>query len=539
MRRWNGWGDESITYPLPSSAREYLEQILGKGSLIPDASLEASLAQVPPSRLTENPLIKTDPISRLTHSRGQSLPDWIALRSGTIRNFPDGVAYPGNRSDLVDLMNFSRESGIKLIPYGGGTSVVGHINPQPSNEPILTVDLSHMDHLLDKDEISHLVTFEAGISGPKIEKTLNAMGYTLGHFPQSFELSTLGGWIATRSSGQQSYHYGRIEDLLAGGRMETFYGPLDMPVHPASAAGPDIKQLVLGSEGRYGIISSAVVRVQPFPEVESFNAAFFHDWQSGSEAVRDIVQAGIPVSMLRLSNSLETETTLALSGKDDLVRWADRALNMIRFDSQRCLLIYGLTGTRRSCRYAANLASQVIRSHAGLPTGTMIGKMWQKSRFLSPYLRNSLWEAGFALDTLETAMPWSKISDCAAEVIKTLQGGLQEFEEQVLAFAHLSHVYKDGASFYVTYLYRRTHDPEETLHRWHLLKSAASRVIVAHHGTISHQHGVGWDHRGYLVNEKGSIGMNMLETVGQYLDPSGNLNPGKLLPNKQNAREND
>jgi alkyldihydroxyacetonephosphate synthase len=530
MRRWNGWGDESVTYPLPSSARDYLERILGKGSFIQDVSLEDSLALVPPARISKNPLIKNESIDRLTHARGQSLPDWIALRSGRILNFPDGVAYPENRSDLIDLMKYSLESGAKLIPYGGGTSVVGHINPLPSSDPVLTVDLSNLKHLLGLDETSRLATFEAGISGPQIEKILNAHGYTLGHFPQSFEFSTLGGWIATRSSGQQSYHYGRIEDLFAGGRMETFHGPLEMPVHPASAAGPDLKQVVLGSEGRFGIISSAVVRIQPLPEVEMFKAAFFHDWESGSNAVREIAQAGIPVSMLRLSNSLETETTLALSGKDDLVHWADLALNWIRYDHDRCLLIYGLTGTRESCRYASGQVTQLIRSHKGLPTGSTIGKMWQKSRFLSPYLRNSLWEAGFALDTLETALPWSKVEDCALEVLKSLQHGLQEFDEQVLVFAHLSHVYKDGASLYVTYLYRRTPDPHETLHRWQLLKSAASRVIINHHGTISHQHGVGLDHKDYLVQEKGRIGMQMLETLDHYMDPTGTLNPGKLFP---------
>ena len=530
MRRWNGWGDDSVTYPLPPTARDYIERILGRGSLIQDASLQDSLASVPSSRFPAHPHIKTDPFERLTHARGQSLPDWIALRSGRILNYPDGVAYPQDRSDLIDLLNFSRDSGAILIPYGGGTSVVGHINPLPSSDPVLTVDLSHLNHLLDLDETSGLASFEAGISGPQIEKILNARGYTLGHFPQSFELSTLGGWIATRSSGQQSYHYGRIEDLFAGGRMETFHGPLDMPVHPASAAGPDIKQIILGSEGRLGIISSAAVRIQPLPEVESFQAAFFHDWQSGSDAVREIAQAGISVSMLRLSNSLETETTLALSGKDDLVRWADRALNWIRYDQDRCLLIYGLTGDRKTVRFASRQAAQVIRSHAGLPTGSTIGKMWRKSRFLSPYLRNSLWEAGFALDTLETALPWSKVHSCALDVLNSLKYGLQSLEEHVLVFAHLSHVYRDGASLYVTYLYRRSSDPDQTLHRWQLLKSAASQVIISHQGTISHQHGVGLDHRDYLVEEKGVIGIQMLKAIDQYMDPTGTLNPGKLFP---------
>lgn len=529
MRRWNGWGEESVLYPLPHSAKNYLETQIGAGLSLADASLKETLDSIPASRLPAHPLVSSLSTDRLLHARGQSLPDWIALRSGRIGQFPDGVAYPINKSNLGALLDFARQTGTTLIPYGGGTSVVGHINPLPGAAPILTVDLSRMNHLVDLDETSHLATFEAGISGPEIEKLLQSRGFTLGHYPQSFEFSTLGGWVATRSSGQQSYHYGRIENLFAGGVLETFLGELEMPVHPASAAGPDIKQIILGSEGRFGILTQATVRIQRMPETESFQAAFFHDWETGSDALREIAQSGVPVSMLRLSNALETDTTLALSGKDALVLWAGRALGWIQYDDQRCLLIFGLTGSRNLTRYAYRQAARIIRAHGGLPTGTLIGRMWRKSRFLSPYLRNTLWEQGYALDTLETAMPWSGIPHCAHEVLASLRNGLAEIGERVLAFAHLSHVYNDGASLYVTYLYRRAEDPDETLRRWWILKSAASQVIVQRHGTISHQHGVGYDHAGYLDSEKGAPGMDILTALRDLLDPQGLLNPGKLL----------
>jgi alkyldihydroxyacetonephosphate synthase len=534
MRRWNGWGQESVLYPLPHSAKEYLETQIEAGLSLEDASLLDALSLVPNSRLTtEHPLISKLPTDRLLHARGQSLPDWIALRSGRIDHFPDGVAYPEDGSDLKSLLTYARQTGTILIPYGGGTSVVGHINPLAGEAPILTVDLSKLNRLLDLDETSHLATFEAGITGPEIERHLQGRGFTLGHFPQSFEFSTLGGWVATRSSGQQSYHYGRIEDLFAGGQVETFLGELDMPVHPASAAGPDLKQFLLGSEGRFGIISLATVRIQRLPEIEQFHAAFFHDWETGSEAVREMAQAGVPVSMLRLSNALETGTTLALSGREDLVLWAGRALDWIKYDEQRCLLIFGLTGSRAQTRYAYKQAVSIIRTHGGLPTGTLIGKMWRKSRFLSPYLRNTLWEQGYALDTLETALPWSGIPHCAHEILSGLQSGLEEIGERVLAFAHLSHVYRDGASLYVTYLFRRAEDPQETLRRWQALKSAASQVIVQRQGTISHQHGVGYDHAAYMESEKGAVGLQALQTLSELLDPQGLLNPGKLLPGRK------
>ena len=529
MRRWNGWGEECVLYPLPHSAKEYLEAQVGVGLSLEDASLLETLACVPRSRLPEHTLFSTLPTDRLMHARGQSLPDWIALRSGRIQHFPDGVAFPLDADAVKTLLDYARQTATTLIPYGGGTSVVGHINPLPGEAPILTVDLSKMNSMIDLDETSHLATFEAGISGPDIEKHLQGRGFTLGHYPQSFEFSTLGGWVATRSSGQQSYHYGRIEDLFAGGQVQTFLGDLEMPVHPASAAGPDIKQFILGSEGRFGILTRATVRIQRIPETEYFHAAFFHDWETGSQAVREIAQAGVPVSMLRFSNALETATTLALSGKDDLVMWAGRGLDLIKYGDQRCLLIFGLTGSRSQTRFAHRQATRIIRSHGGLPTGTLIGRMWRKSRFLSPYLRNTLWEQGYALDTLETAMPWSGIPHCARDVLESLKGGLAEIGERVLAFAHLSHVYGDGASLYVTYLYRRAEDPDETLRRWQVLKSGASQIIVQRQGTISHQHGVGYDHAGYLGSEKGALGMDMLKAVSHLLDPQGLLNPGKLL----------
>ncbi len=544
MRRWNGWGDDATAYPLPESAAQYLETLVGAGPLLEDVSLECSLANIPASRLSPHRRLLTDPEERLRHARGQSLPDWIALRSGQIGTFPDGIAYPVSEAEVREWLDYARQTSAKVIPYGGGTSVVGHINPLPGDVPVLTLDLSRLNRLLELDETSRLATFETGIPGPEIERQLNGRGYTLGHFPQSFEYSTLGGWVATRSSGQQSYYYGRIENLFAGGHVETPLGALDLLPRPASAAGPDLCQMVLGSEGRFGIITRAILRVRPLPEEESFHAFFFHDWESGAAAVREIAQAGLRLSMLRLSNALETTTTLALSGKEALVAWAERSLSFLRYDKGRCLLIAGFTTEKRgkAAREQFAAARAIIHAHGGLWTGTSIGKMWKKSRFLTPYLRNTLWERGYALDTLETAIPWENVLATAEETQQVIRDGLAEIGERVLVFAHLSHVYKDGAGIYITYLYRRPEqraelvkarsrraDPDETLRRWQILKGAASRVIVAHGGTISHQHGVGLDHAPYLAAEKGKLGMQMLAAVHRTLDPQGVLNPGKLL----------
>jgi len=528
MRRWNGWGDEAVTYHLPNSALVYLENSLGPLATYNDARWDDILIKVPKPDLPKYPLINTEATDRVLHARGQSLPDWIALRYGTVDRFPDGVTYIHSEEELKELLAFAYKNDIRLIPYGGGTSVVGHINPPREGVPVLTLDMSPMNQLIELDEVSQLATIQAGAAGPHIERQLQKHGYTLGHFPQSFELSTLGGWIASRSSGQQSYHYGRIEDLFAGGHMETLRGSLHLPPLPASAAGPDLQHIILGSEGRLGIITQAVVRVRPLPEKEIFSGVFFRTWEDGVDAMRTAAQGDLAVSMLRLSDPLETQTTLILSGKDDLVRWADRGLNLLNYRENRCLLIYGITGSQRHVRQTRVRAKSVFRAHGGLNTGELIGKIWQKSRFKTPYLRNTLWERGIAIDTLETALPWNKIIPAANEIKTSIAKAFEVCNARVLVFSHLSHVYRDGASIYVTFLFLRTKNPDQLLERWQTAKQAASETILKWGGTISHQHGVGKDHTPYLEAEKSKTGLQLIHSIFRELDPKGLLNPGKL-----------
>jgi alkyldihydroxyacetonephosphate synthase len=530
MKRWNGWGNVDTDYPVPPPALAYLSEYLGEPLLIPDADKESLLRHVPASRLPEHPLLDLSAEARLTHARGQSLPDWVDLRYGRVDLFPDAVAFPESDEDVRACLAYARQTDAQLIPYGGGTSVVGHITPLASDSPVLTLSLERMTRLLDLDERSRLATFQAGVPGPSLEAQLKPRGCTLGHFPQSFEYSTLGGWIATRSSGQQSYHYGRIEPLFAGSTLETPRGPLHIKPVPASAAGPDLREMVLGSEGRMGVITSATVRLRPLPEREAFFGVFFPSWEQGSEAVRAIAHAELPVSMLRLSNPLETQTTLVLSGKS-WVSMADRGLRLIGYSAGRCLLIFGVTGSASLFRRTRTDAASLCRKHGGLlQVGTIVGHTWEKSRFHSPYLRNTLWEQGFALDTLETALPWSQVPEASAAIPASIVQAMSSFGEKALAFAHLSHVYRDGASLYTTCIFRRTADAEILMQRWRAMKRAGSETIQRFGGTISHQHGVGLDHAPYLPLEKGPLGMQAIASLCKTFDPDGMLNPGKLLP---------
>ncbi len=529
MKRWNGWGDTAVTSSLPEKAGEFLTELVGDATPPQDATLSDVVATVPESRLPAHPLIQTDPETRLKHARGQSFPDWVALRSGRIATFPDGVAFPQTEAAVQTLLQFARSHDIKLIPYGGGTSVAGHINPAPGNRPVLTVNLQRLSRLTALDISSRLATFGAGVAGPEMEAQLRAKGYTLGHFPQSFEYSTLGGWVVTRSSGQQSKGYGRIEDLFAGGKLLAPAGELIMPPLPASAAGPDLRQLILGSEGRLGILTEATVRISPLPERESFNAIFFPSFEAGKAAIHQMLQADLPLSMLRLSTGVETETTLKLAGHERLIGTLERLLSLRGVDEDKSMLLLGFSGNRHVVNVARKEAVNMAKEWDGLHVGQQFGNQWQKGRFRTPYLRNSLWELGYGVDTLETAVTWNKVDATLAAIEDSLRSALATFNERIHIFTHLSHMYSTGCRIYTTYLYRLASDPDENLARWTAMKTAASLAIVQHGGTISHQHGVGKDHQPYLAAEKGELGIATLEAIARQYDPVGIMNPGTLL----------
>lgn len=529
MRRWNGWGEESVRATLPESAASFLRERLGPATAPRDAALETVLAAVPASRLAEHPLVSTDAEERVRHARGQSFPDWVALRSGRVDSFPDGVAHPCTAEEVRELIAFAERTGARLVPYGGGTSVVGHVNPPSGGAPVLTVAMDRLSGLLHLDEASRLATFGAGTRGPALEEALAARGYTLGHFPQSWELSTVGGWVVTRSSGQQSMGYGRIEQLFAGGKLESPAGTLDLPPFPASAAGPDVREMVLGSEGRLGILTEATVRIASRPEREVFPAVFFPDWERGSRAVREIAQARLPISMVRLSNAEETATNLVLAGHRRLIGALEGYLSLRGAGAGKCMALLGVTGSGATVGAARREALRIARRHGGVHVGTRIGERWSHNRFRSAYLRNPLWEMGYAVDTLETAAPWSRMAPLVDGVEEAIRTAMAESGERVHVFTHLSHLYPTGSSAYTTYLFRVAADPAETLERWKRLKEAASRAIVERGGTISHQHGVGVDHRPYLEAEKGELGMRAIRTLLQGFDPSGVMNPDVLI----------
>lgn len=529
MRRWNGWGDSANKMDLPPAGGTFLSDLIGSSEPLADASLGSVVAQVPQSRLPEHVLISTDPEQRVRHARGQSLPDWLAMRSGQFEYFPDGVAFPETKGQVAELVDFCHAENIVLIPYGGGTSVVGHINPFKSERPILTVSMARMTRLIEINTDSQIATFGAGTPGPMLESQLRAKGYTLGHFPQSFELSTVGGWVASRSSGQQSLRYGRIEQMFAGGSVETPKGRLEIPTIPASAAGPDVREIFMGTEGRMGIISEVKVRVTPLADKEDFYVIVFPSWQQAKNAAKELVQSKVQLSMLRLSNAIETETQLALAGHPGQIALLEKYLSWRGASEGKCMMTLGITGNKAQCRAAHGLMKQIVRSWQGVYTGNFLGKKWAEKRFMMPYLREALWEKGYAVDTLETATDWDNVDPLLDLMEGKLRNALKDENEKVHVFTHLSHFYGQGCSIYTTYVYRIGSSCEQALQRWQKLKHGTSKSIVANRGTISHQHGVGKDHAPYLPTEKGELGMHLIRTLCASMDDKGILNPGTLL----------
>lgn len=520
MKRWNGWGYSTVDLPVPETVSPLLGELAGAARPRLDSTLKSVIARVPASRLKAHALWDLAPGTRVRHARGQSLSDWLELRFGTIDSFPDAVAFPGDHEQLAAVLKLAQEAQAKVIPYGGGTSVVGHLTPPVTDQPVLTISLARMNRMLDLNETDHLATFQAGVAGPDLEAALRNHGYVLGHYPQSFEFSTLGGWVVTRSSGQQSLGYGRIEDLFAGGKMISPQGILEMPTMAASAAGPDIRQLVMGSEGRAGIVSEATVRITKKPSQEKFAAILFPTWDSAVNTARRLSRSELCLSMMRVSDARETVVQLGMSGDNPalklLPRWPDRCLMLVALTSSSRFTV---ERDRWRCWAEA-------RRQGGLPLPGPIGEKWREKRFRGAYLRNTLWDLGYAVDTLETCLSWSRLNQGKKAIEQGILGALGE---QGYVFSHLSHFYTSGCSLYTTYLFPLCEEEAELRDTWERAKGAASRAIGQYGGTISHQHGVGLDHKPYLTAEKGELALQALKAGLTTFDPDGLMNPDKLL----------
>lgn len=535
QRRWNGWGNQKTNKKVSVLGAKLIKAHIGVTKALPSATLKSVIAKVPTTRIPKSVLkhsfVSANKETRVRHARGQSFADWIAMRSGDFGVFPDAVAFPTSTEEVVTLLALAEKHDFIVIPYGGGTSVAGHINPQMSEKAILTVSMSKMSSLISFDEDSLIATFGAGTAGPAVELALSELGYTLGHYPQSWELSTLGGWVASRSSGQQSLRYGRIEQMFAGGTLVTPEGIIEIPDIPASSAGPDLREMMMGTEGRAGIFTEVKVRVRPLAEEEIFRVVFLQNWQAGKAVLKQAVQSQIPLSMLRLSNAKETNAHLHLGTSRSQFMVLDKYLKARGLTDEKVMLTYGVTGNKTQNKATLKQLTQLLKQHdaVGGKLANVMGKIWAHGRFKFPYLRGTMWKKGIMVDTFETATNWNLIDEQMASMEEAVEQALTEKNEKIMVFTHLSHIYNQGASIYTTYFFRAAEDYDETLARWNLLKQAANQSVASGKATVSHQHGVGRDHMPYLEVEKGELGLKATASMIQSLDPSKRMNPGVLL----------
>ncbi|MFA1545453.1 FAD-binding oxidoreductase [Actinomadura chokoriensis] len=532
---WSGWGDPAKAAPLPEPMIGLLRDMLGvrpaEAPPVALAEIEVAAPRLPGEALTAlagivgDGNVRVDAETRVRHTRGKSTPDLLLMRAGETSDAPDAVVLPGSHEEVLAVLRLCAAKRIAVVPFGGGTSVVGGLAPR-GVDAFIALDLRRMDRLVAVDEVSRTAVLQPGLRAPAAEALLAEHGFTLGHFPQSFEWASIGGFAAARSSGQASAGYGRFDDMVVGLTVATPEGALDLGRAPKSAAGPDLRQLVLGSEGAFGVITSVTVRIRPVPPAREYEGWRFASFDQGAAALRRLAQDGPLPAVLRLSDEAETMVGLADPSAIGTPGGA-RPLDGGGSSAAGCLAVLGFEGTPENVAAGRAGAADVLRAAGGEPLGGGPGEKWERRRFDAPYLRDSLLDVGAFVETLETAAFWSGVPDLYEAVRHALIGTLSGAGTPPLVMCHVSHVYPSGASLYFTVVSAQGKDPVE---HWDRAKRAACDAILAAGGTISHHHGVGTDHRDWYGKEIGPLGAAVLRAVKDRVDPAGILNPGVLVP---------
>jgi alkyldihydroxyacetonephosphate synthase len=537
--KWWGWGDPDHQAAIPEPALAALRTELGAPARdVPVPALdelalpESRLGKKAHSRLAQivgDAWVRSDRLMRVTHAAGKSYPDLLKMRSGALEHAPDAVVYPADAGEVRDVLEACVDEEVAVVPFGGGTSVVGGVEPlRGGREAVISLDLGRIAHVDSVDRRSLTVVLGAGLRGPAVEAALAGHGLTLGHYPQSWEFATVGGWVATRSAGQASTGYGAIDKLVSGLRCLAPGGDIALQALPASAAGPGLRQFLVGSEGLFGVITEATLKVRPQAAHERYEGWMFHDFEEGAEAFRSLEQRHVIPDVARLSDPAETRLSMTLSDDGSLSRRVGRRYIGARGYDGGCIAILGWEGERRDVDVRRALTGRILRRAGGLPLGTGPGRAWKRGRFAGPYLRDALLDRGVMAETLETAAPWSRLMHLYTAVADALRSALQERGTPGLVMCHISHLYPDGASLYYTFI-----APQEVgaeMEQWWAVKSAACDAIVGNGGTITHHHAIGRDHARWMPREIGNTGVDTLRAVKDRLDPAGILNPGKVLP---------
>jgi alkyldihydroxyacetonephosphate synthase len=548
--KWWGWGLEGVhfTHEDKPEFAPFLREVLGVDvARATRAPTRWEDLDIPVSRLPDDlraaleqavtpAFVSVDPRDRVVHARGKSLRDLVRQRGGDFSRLPDVVVRPGSEDEVTAVLRAALSADGVVIAFGGGTSISGSLEaPAGEVRPVVSVDLTRLDRVLSIDRASRLARVQAGVFGPHLEEQLGAQGYTFGHFPDSFTHSTLGGWIATRSSGMQSDRYGDIADLTKGLRVVTPSGTLVTQPIPSMSTGPSIREMILGSEGRLGLITEATVQVRALPARREILGYLFPTFADGLAAMGDLAAGEHSVSVTRVSDAHETRFSFATRSRPSLPdKLKSRALR--EYLQRRrgwevremCLAFLGYEGSQRHVAAARRGAGRVVRSHGGLCIGASPGALYDQKKFDTPYIRDFLLDRGVAADVSETAMPWSRLIPVYDAVTAASSGAFAELGVQGYVLCHLSHSYHAGACLYFTFAFEPSRGADMIV-QYDVVKSAIQQAFVDNGATLSHHHAVGTEHAQWLEQDISAPGVAMLEALFDGTDPGGHLNPGKIV----------
>ncbi len=521
-KHW-GWGyeDEELSPEQVRGAAEFLVGRFGFGSTEPEQPVPLSEVSLPPPRLTPPPSLRpicaTDDYQRALHAYGRSYADVVRSFRGRFDHPPDVVLRPRNESDVTAVLDWCTRHGVAVVPWGGGTSVVGGVEAAGCEDyaGVVTIDLKALDRVLEVDPVSLSARIQAGATGPGLEEQLGGHGLTLRHFPQSFELSTLGGWIATRAGGHFATLYTHIDDLVESIRALTPAGAWESRRLPGSGAGVSPDRMLIGSEGTLGIITEAWVRVRPRPIHRAAAAVRFQDFMRGAEAARGLSQSGLYPTNCRLIDAREAEVTGAGDGTHAVLvlgfESAGHDVEPLMTTALQCCADHGGTWERRG---------------AGGGSGGAVGS-WREAFLRAPYLRDVFIAIGVLSETFETAITWERFPAFHERVLSSVRDAVRDTCGEGVVTCRFTHVYPDGPAPYYTILAPARRGAE--LEQWAEIKRVASEAVIEGGGTITHHHAVGRAHRPWYDRQRPDPFADALRAAKRALDPTGTLNPGVLI----------
>ena len=547
--KWWGWGVDGVGFHYEDKPgfAPFVLQAVGLDLLTAERAGEPAFAdlKVPKSNATaaftktlagivgaDN--VSTDDMLRVIHTYGKSLRDLVRIRGNMIKRSPDVVVYPAAEAEVQQVVDAAVAANAVIIPFGGGSNIASSLEPLPEEKrTIISLDLGRLRKVIDIDADSGLARIEAGAQGPDLEEQLNKQGWTIGHFPDSFTHSTVGGWVATRSSGMQSDKYGDIADIARGLRVVRPGGVLVLRPLPSTSSGPSVREMILGSEGRLGVITEVTVQVHRVPAKRDVYAYFFPNWKSGIAAMQEISESDAAPSITRISDARETGFSLATSkdrkGFDKFL--AGTVLPGLMKSKgwtleDICLSFIGYEGSVSHAKRQKKLVDAIVKKHGGMGVGTGPGILYDQKKFDTPYLRDFLLDMGAAGDVSETAAPWSKLVALHEAVYAAANKAYDEIGIKGWIMSHLSHSYHSGACLYFTFAFVFDKDP---IGEYDRVKSAIQQAFVDNHGTISHHHGVGLEHAPWLEQDISVEGVKVMRGLVGAADPKKNFNPGKIF----------